>query len=300
MSLGMLAGLRMWARRATAAVEEQDAPTVARIVLSELPRVWSAAHADEREALLALRLGATLESGGNRDTMRELTRALARAQPDLVSPIKAHGGLTLRELVEREPRFAPPTALASRTFHGSPPVRSTYAGRHTLLGAMPPAPDAREDEPEVLLFARGEPTRRGDARSVSISAVSAANPQVPLWSQHVAMRSIPVNNWEQRVAFAPGIVLLALDEGVIALGRDGDGDGGIGTATRPTARTDYGCDDRNDRNPTTLEADTDLGDRQAAALPWRGLFCTPASPPCPCFPSPSFPAAGHTRARPGA
>jgi outer membrane protein assembly factor BamB/tetratricopeptide (TPR) repeat protein len=208
------------------AVEEQDAPTVARIVLSELPRVWSAAHADEREALLALRLGATLESGGNRDTMRELTRALARAQPDLVSPIKAHGGLTLRELVEREPRFAHPTALASRTFHGSPPVRSSYDGRHTLLGAMPPAPDAQEDEPEVLLFARGEPTRRGNARSVSISAVSAANPQVPLWSQHVAMRSIPVNNWEQRVAFAPGIVLLALDEGVIALGRDGDGDGG--------------------------------------------------------------------------
>ncbi len=207
------------------AAEAGDAETVARIVSSELPPTWRASRADEREALLALRLAETLESAGNRDAARALTRALAEARPDLVSPLAPHGGATLAELAEGAESPPPAAERVAGTFHRSPPLRADHPGRHTLLGVVPIAHGADPDGPEVLLFAREELASRGERRSVAVVAFSSAAPQAPLWTQHVASRSTSVSDWERRVAFAPGRVLLALDEGVIALAREGSADG---------------------------------------------------------------------------
>ncbi|MDP6540821.1 MAG: PQQ-binding-like beta-propeller repeat protein, partial [Planctomycetota bacterium] len=207
------------------AVEQGDTQAVASIVSGELPRTWCAARANEREALLVLRLAAALESTGNLDYPRALLRALAESRADLVSPVTVHGGLTLGELVEREAPARVDTP-PNYTFHRSPPVRATHLGRHTLLGAVPPPHGTGAELPELLLFAHDELAPRGERRSVSLSAVSADAPDAPAWTQHVATRKTPVDDWSRRAGFAPGRVLLALDEGVIALGRDGGGEGG--------------------------------------------------------------------------
>ncbi len=90
------------------AFEQRDIPTLAEVVLNELPTRWHPRGATERQIELLLRLGAVLEDGGNTAYSRGLLASLARHHPGMRSPLERHRGLGLADLVAK----LPPSAAA--------------------------------------------------------------------------------------------------------------------------------------------------------------------------------------------
>lgn len=205
-----------------------DVPTVARIVDSELPEPWRVEDATEREVRLVLRLASALGRTGNREAEAALLRSLAATHPDVSSDVAHQNGALLSVLAKNAPTFAeasrvPEPGHFAREIAG---VLDHRPGDFEFLGVPAPSvpvQDIPAGLPRELLFA--ENFKDSSRQSATIGAFTSTDPTGPRFAVELPAMSLPQSTgsgsyWSRRVAFAAGRMLLATNEGVVAIDLD--------------------------------------------------------------------------------
>lgn len=207
------------------AMREGDIERASGLVIEQLPDPFRPAQASERELELLLRLRALLAEAGNADYARDLLLELARARPSWPSPVASDGGRTLGELASAARAGLEPRERYAPGFEGTALARASFPGRHELLGRIP-EPDPTRPDGGVLLFAV-DPTgeRSLGLRRPALVAFSAERPLEPTWTASLAEGEAPAT-YASRVAFAPGLAIVAGNRGLTAFARAGDGGAG--------------------------------------------------------------------------
>lgn len=181
-----------------------DARVVATLVSGALARGTAG---EERESELLLVLGRALGEQGNLAYERALVSALARADPGRISPLPAHGGLTLRALATELGKDAgEPAPVPVRFDAGVISSGIQRAGALEFLGVLRPQGQVSESAPvEQHVYA---------TRS-ELQAFASSAPGQPAWRR-------PIEEGGVRSAFAPGCLLVGTQSGLACLDERGE------------------------------------------------------------------------------
>lgn len=208
------------------ALERGDLAGVSRILAAELPADVASAAIDDRTARLLLHLAGTARRAMNRAMAAELVRMLADARPELVVDVPGFPRATLRDLAAAEPRFErwPGTTEVGR-FRGDFRQVDTETWRDAEVEVLGLAlPDAALGEqavgaPREMVLVQS--LRDDKGRSANVILLASDDPTQPRWNRPIPSTSLPrvagASPWSRRAAFAPGRLVLALREELLAI-----------------------------------------------------------------------------------
>lgn len=205
------------------ALERGDLAAVARILAAELPAEVASSALDDRTVRLLLHLAGTARRASNRALSAELVRTLADARPDLVPDLPGFAGRSLRDLAAAEPRFerwAGTTEVGS--FQGDFRNREVWPGEFDVLGLALPDTGLGEQAAgaarEMVVL---QNLRENNGRGANVLLLGSDDPTVPRWRTLIPFTSLPRASgpamWQRRSAFAPGRLLLALRQEILAI-----------------------------------------------------------------------------------
>ncbi len=205
------------------ALERGDLAAVARILAAELPAEVAQTGYDPRATRLLLHLAAAARKNGNRALCAELVRMLAAEAPAHVADVPGFATLPLKEIAAAEPSFEPwrGTSEVGR-FRGDFQDRVDWAGDFEVLGITIPAVPASESAtPDDRAMAVLQSIRDRNGRSAILRLLGSDDPRAPRWSTEIPASSMPRTDgrstWTSRATFAPGRLVLALNEEIVAL-----------------------------------------------------------------------------------
>ncbi len=205
------------------ALERGDLAGLARILDAELPENADASRAGPRETHLLLHLAAAAGRSGNRELSAHLLRALAAAQPDHTPGVPGLPAAPLAQTAAALPAFEvwPGTSEVGR-FGTDFTERYEFRGEFEVLGLALPDTALGETPagaPRGIVVL--QTVRELQARSAVVRMLGSDDPGQPRWSRELPAGTLPrtvgPSPWLRRAAFAPGRVLLALRDELIAL-----------------------------------------------------------------------------------
>ena len=188
--------------RLVLSVAAVDVEQTAAIVLGELPELWSARRASERDLRRMMRLAHVLGESGSHRAREALLDELARYHGELRSDLPGHQGQTLAELAEAcRPPIAEP--LPEPSFHARVRLRAALAGSYRPLCLVPPS--SPQALPVQIFYTDDE-----------LVGFSPESPETPLWRTTIKRGEIDGRQSGHMVVI-PGKAVLAGGERVFAL-----------------------------------------------------------------------------------
>ncbi len=208
----------------TLALERGDVAAVAGILAAELPDEVGGVPLDDRAGRLLLHLAGAARRSGNRALSAELVRLLAEARPELVPDVPGFASLPLHQIAAAEPVFEPwPGTSEVGRFDGQFGREcDVLPGEFEVLGialADTALSDVAAGAPREMVVLKTQ--RERDGKSPELRLLGSDDPCTPRWSTEIPIASMPKvagpTPWLRRAAFAPGCILLALSEEVLAI-----------------------------------------------------------------------------------